>query len=294
MTTSDADPFARPDSRFNVLDGWTWIGCYGGYYLQADLLTNHGFEHGFFTRRWHGRGPDELSGYVSAGVSVHRPQQIHSGIVLNASEATAAPWPEADGLVSDRGGQSLWGCGADCTPVLIADPVSGHTAACHAGWRGVAARILPEAVRLLEQRGAQRDALLVALGPAVSGDRYQVGQDVIDAVINSLLVGSPSRDGTLRISPNASPIDRDAHETALRDNGAVRPDEQPNKFRLDIRHATVQQLLREGLSQEHIAHCPLCTVGEPELFHSWRRDQVKAVQWSGIVSQAPTPFQANI
>ena len=26
---------------------------------------------------------------------------------------------------------------------------------------------------------------------------------------------------------------------------------------------------------------------EPELFHSWRRDQVKAVQWSGIVAQAP-------
>ena len=24
------------------------------------------------------------------------------------------------------------------------------------------------------------------------------------------------------------------------------------------------------------------------LFHSWRRDQVKAVQWSGIVAQAPT------
>jgi hypothetical protein len=26
-------------------------------------------------------------------------------------------------------------------------------------------------------------------------------------------------------------------------------------------------------------------VGEELLFHSWRRDQVKAVQWSGIVSQ---------
>jgi hypothetical protein len=27
-------------------------------------------------------------------------------------------------------------------------------------------------------------------------------------------------------------------------------------------------------------------VSENELFHSWRRDQVKAVQWSGVVSQA--------
>ena len=77
-------PFDRPDSRFNTLKGWTWIGCYGGYYLQSDLLHEQGFEHGFFTRLWHGRGPDELAGYVSAGISVHRPQQIHSGIVLNA------------------------------------------------------------------------------------------------------------------------------------------------------------------------------------------------------------------
>jgi copper oxidase (laccase) domain-containing protein len=35
-----------------------------------------------------------------------------------------------------------------------------------------------------------------------------------------------------------------------------------------------------------MATCPLCTAEETLLFHSWRRDQVKAVQWSGIVSQA--------
>jgi hypothetical protein len=30
-------------------------------------------------------------------------------------------------------------------------------------------------------------------------------------------------------------------------------------------------------------------VAEPLLFHSWRRDQVKAVQWSGIVAQQGEP-----
>ena len=67
---SERDPFARPDSEFNTLPSWTWIGCYGGYYLQSDLLSDQGFEHGFFTRRWQGRGPDELAGYLSAGVRV--------------------------------------------------------------------------------------------------------------------------------------------------------------------------------------------------------------------------------
>ena len=57
-------------------------------------------------------------------------------------------------------------------------------------------------------------------------------------------------------------------------------------YKRQIRGSAVEQLLKEGLDQEQIAQCPLCTIGEPDLFHSWRRDQVKAVQWSGIVSQA--------
>ena len=263
-------PFDRPDRHFNRLDGWTWIGCYGGYYLQANTLVEQGFEHGFFTRLWHGRGPDALAGYISVSTSVHRPQQVHSGVVLPASQAASPPWPEADGLVSDRGAQSLWVCGADCTPVLIADPATGHVAACHAGWRGVAARILPTAVEQLEARGAHRADLVVALGPAISGARYQVGDDVVSAIGASL--GSTA-----------------AARTDLIKAGAVQDDPEPERCRFDLRAATVLQLTQAGLDPDQISRCPLCTAGEPELFHSWRRDQIKAVQWSGIVSQAEEP-----
>ena len=261
------DPLAQPDSRFNTLPGWTWVGCYGGYYLSADQLHDAGFEHGFFTRRWQGRGPDELAGYLSCGVSVHRPQQVHGSVVLEASSACAAPWPDADGLVSDRGGQSLWVCGADCTPVLLADPKSGHVAACHAGWRGVASRILPAAIARLEQRGALRDQLIVALGPAVSGERYQVEESV------ALQVGEA-------LGTDPSSLEE------LQRQAVIRPDAEKGRCRLDIRQAAVQQLKAEGIDGTRISACPLCTMAEPSLFHSWRRDQVKAVQWSGIVGQA--------
>ena len=263
-------PFNRPDAGFNDLPGWTWVGCYGGYYLQADLLQ--AFEHGFFTRQWQGRGPEELAGYVSAGVSVHRPQQVHSATVLPASAASSTPWPEADGLVGDAGGQSLWVCGADCTPVLLADPASGRVAACHAGWRGVAGGILLEAIRLLEEAGSNRADLLVALGPAVSGAHYQVETVVAEQVAQSLPLGG---DGST--TPEAL--------VELECCGALLPDPEPGRHRLDIRAATRRQLELAGITGERIAVCPLCTVAEPLLFHSWRRDQVKAVQWSGIVSQ---------
>ena len=257
-------PFDRPDAGFNALEGWTWIGCYGGYYLQADLLID--FEHGFFTRQWQGRGPEVLAGYVSAGVSVHRPQQVHSARVLQASEASAEPWPEADGLVSDAGGQSLWVCGADCTPVLLADPVSGRVAACHAGWRGVTGGIVLRAIERLEAVGCRRGDLLVALGPAVGGVHYQVERGVAEQVAVATPGGSMA---------------------ALEEAGAVLPDVEglATHVRLDIRAAQRWQLLEAGLRASQLSSCPLCTVEEPLLFHSWRRDQQKAVQWSGIVSQ---------
>jgi len=267
-------PFDRPDQGFNHLPGWTWVGTYGGYYLQADLLA--GFEHGFFTRQWQGRGPQELAAQLSAGITVHRLQQVHGGLVLPAEVAAAEPWPEADGLVSSRGGQSLWVCGADCTPALVADLSRGVVAACHAGWRGVAARILPEAVAQLQASGSQLADLRVALGPAVSGDHYQVQEAV-------------GRQVAAALDPAARPETDAALEPLLQElaaQGALGPDPEPGHRRLDIRLAAVAQLRRLGLEPSQIAVCPLCTVAEPLLFHSWRRDQVKAVQWSGIVSQA--------
>jgi YfiH family protein len=264
-------PFDQPDTLFNSLEGWTWVGCYGGYYLQSNLLAR--FEHGFFTRQWQGRGPEVLAGYLSAGVTVHRPQQIHSAIVWAASTAANLPWPEADGLVSDGGGQSLWVCGADCTPVLLADPRRGAVAACHAGWRGVASRILVAAIESLEAGGSERSDLLVALGPAVSGLRYQVERSVTVQVASAL------------DQPGAFPSEQDALGE-LKRSGGLLEDPTPGHDRLDIRAAAARQLERAGVAKEQISICPLCTVDEPLLFHSWRRDQVKAVQWSGIVSQA--------
>ncbi|MEB3185307.1 MAG: peptidoglycan editing factor PgeF [Cyanobacteriota bacterium] len=272
-------PFDRADAGFNTLDGWTWVGCYGGYYLQADLLA--GFEHGFFSRQWQGRGPDVLAGYVSAGVSVHRPQQVHSALVLPASGATGEPWPEADGLVSDDGGQSLWVCGADCTPVLLADPVRGAVAACHAGWRGVAGRILPAAISQLEAGGSRCGDLLVALGPAVSGANYQVERRVSEQVARAL--DAPAAAAGAGAGAGAGAESALAELAAC---GALLEDPEPGRDRLDLRAASRRQLEKAGVPAAQISLCPLCTLAEPLLFHSWRRDQVKAVQWSGIVSQA--------
>lgn len=269
MADSPAAPFADwPDSTFNSLDGWTWVGCYGGYMLQCDALQD--FAHGFFTRHWEGRAPAELAGYLSPGLTVHRLRQVHGGVVVTAHDAVAPPWPEADGLISTAGGQSLWVCGADCTPVLMADPGTGHVAACHGGWRSLAAGVLSAAVERLGAQGVEPARLQVALGPAVSGPCYQVERSVVSNRVAASLHG----DGLQRLLAA----------------GDLKPDPQPGgqplRDHLDIRGAAALQLQDAGVPATAIHTCPYCTFTEERLFHSWRRDQRKAVQWSGIAGQA--------
>jgi copper oxidase (laccase) domain-containing protein len=135
----------------------------------------------------------------------------------------------------------------------------------------VAGGILLEAMAQLEAAGCRRRDLLVALGPAVSGERYQVELGVAQQVADALPMADTSATG--------------AAMAELERCGALLSDPEPGRCRLDIRAATRRQLELAGVPAEQISVCPLCTVGEELLFHSWRRDQVKAVQWSGIVSQ---------
>ena len=113
----------------------------------------------------------------------------------------------------------------------------------------------------------------MAFGPAISGQHYQVGDDVVDAISNGLA---------------ADPSGGIASSGVLQTTKVLLPDDEPGRHRLDIRAAAAVQLLQHGLEAKQMSECPLCTLSEPNLFHSWRRDQVKAVQWSGIVAQAPS------
>jgi copper oxidase (laccase) domain-containing protein len=80
--------------------------------------------------------------------------------------------------------------------------------------------------------------------------------------------------------------DADANLQELRACGALLEDPEAGHDRLDIRAAARAQLIHAGVDPARIEVCPLCTIGDLNLFHSWRRDRIKAVQWSAIVAQS--------
>jgi hypothetical protein len=61
-------------------------------------------------------------------------------------------------------------------------------------------------------------------------------------------------------------------------------DEQAGRVRLDVRQVNALQLVQLGLEPKQIAIAPHCTYQDPERFFSYRRDGLKQVQWSGIIS----------
>jgi polyphenol oxidase len=62
-------------------------------------------------------------------------------------------------------------------------------------------------------------------------------------------------------------------------------DANPGRVRLDVRRVNALQLEQLGIGSEQVTIAPYCTYQTPDHFFSYRRDRLKQVQWSGIVSQ---------
>ena len=67
-------------------------------------------------------------------------------------------------------------------------------------------------------------------------------------------------------------------------NSPLIADSEPGKVKVDVRQVNSLQIESLGISGEQIAIAPYCTYQTPEHFFSYRREQQKKVQWSGIVS----------
>lgn len=107
-------------------------------------------------------------------------RQVHGNRVL-VHGGTWDGWLRvdgADGHLLTAGGAAAVTI-ADCVPVFVAHP-TGVVAIVHAGWRGVAGGILPEAFRAFAERGLAVDELVVHLGPSICGRCYEVGESVYE------------------------------------------------------------------------------------------------------------------
>ncbi|HEX6396249.1 MAG TPA: peptidoglycan editing factor PgeF [Steroidobacteraceae bacterium] len=190
-------------------------------------------------------------------------QQVHGTAVANADVPPAdGPPVVADAAVATHPDSPCVIMVADCLPVLFASRDGQRVGAAHAGWRGLAAGVLENTVTAL---GLPPRELTAWLGPAILQDNFEVGADVRDAFTAS------------------EPAATDYFEPNTR-----------GRWQADLVGLARHRLEKLGVSD--ISGGEWCTVADPRLFFSHRRDgkggRMAALIWkasSGCVLASPSP-----
>ena len=144
--------------------------------------------------------------------------QVHGCGVVEVRHARDAASASADALVTSSPDVALAILVADCVPVLLVDANHGRLAVAHAGWRGLVAGVLESALAPL----GPPEQVHAFIGPAIAGDRYQVGPEVA------------------------------AHFTDV--PGALR-DDRGDRSVLDLTRVVEHRLRAAGVGGEHVRAC---------------------------------------
>lgn len=165
-------------------------------------------------------------------------EQIHSSkAVLLPNEETI---PKADASYTSKENVVCSVMTADCLPLLITNKQGSCVASIHAGWRGLCDGIIEATIKKLP---TEPETLLVWLGPAISADVYEVGEEVYDAFIHD---DNKAKQAFTSVS--------EGH------------------WLFDIYHLARYRLNTMGIKQ--IYGGDRCTLSEEEQFFSYRRDNV--------------------
>ena len=99
--------------------------------------------------------------------------QTHSSVCVDASLIETNV--EADASFSSKPGVVCGILTADCLPVFICKKDGSMVGVAHAGWKGLLSGVIENLVELM---GSNEDELLVHLGPAISMEFYEVGEEI--------------------------------------------------------------------------------------------------------------------
>ncbi len=146
-----------------------------------------------------------------------------------------------DALITNEPCVVLTAFAADCTPILLLDPIRRAIGAVHSGWRGTAAGIVARAVGAMQQEfGCCPADICAAIGPCIGPCCFETDADVPEAMLTAM--GEQARD-------------------AIRTRG--------EKFDVDLKLLNAIWLRRAGVSRIDISTD--CTACQPERFWSHRR-----------------------
>ena len=109
------------------------------------------------------------------------PHQVHDCVVRRIDGPQQETLEGVDAVMTNVSQLCIGVSTADCIPILLFDPVHRAVSAVHAGWRGTVLRIVEKAVEALyESSGTEAADLQAVIGPGISLDSFEVGDEVYE------------------------------------------------------------------------------------------------------------------
>ena len=187
-------------------------------------------------------------------------KQTHTDVVKivtrqNGGDGILRPLDENepyDGLITNEKNLLLCTVEADCVPVYFYDPVKEVIAMVHSGWKGTVKKISQVTIQKMKSAfGCQPSDMLVAIGPHICKDCYEVGEDLLEEFSKSF-----DQQGIAKI---------------------FRPKNQ-EKYLLNLEEAVKLTLVENGVPAASIFSAGVCTLHsqiEGHSFCSYRRTKSK-------------------
>ena len=206
-------------------------------------------------------------------------------------------FPDTDALITQVPGLWIGVYSADCVPILVADTRLKVVAAIHAGWRGTVGGITRATVeRMTTDFGCRPEDLQAVIGPSISPEAFEVGEEVVmlfrqaafpesiirhqSSVAGETAAGKTAASETAACETAASITEASetaaceaaASITACESEASDIADIRSSSFYIDLWQANRWLLTEAGLREEHIQLTGLCTWGLPNRFFSARRE----------------------
>lgn len=192
---------------------------------------------------------DQLGCSESSVAGMH---QVHGAEVLRVEKA--GQYPGYDAIITNTAGLFLTVTIADCTPVLIYDPLHKAVAAVHAGWRGTVAGIAAKTLMIMREHfGTDPTHCYAYVGTCIDECSFEVDADVAD------------------------------HFTA----NFKRWDEQKQKFFIDLKAANASTLNKGGIPMAQIESSIYSTVLNNDDYFSYRKEKGQCGRMLGLIGVKP-------
>lgn len=167
-------------------------------------------------------------------------------------------YSDIDGMITNVPGVCLSTFYADCVPLYFVDPVNKAIGLSHSGWKGTVTRIGQKTIEAMcREYGSNPANILVAIGPSICMDCYEISEDVAVQFIDEFNLHNNIC--------NYESIDNNEYKDI------ILAKKSGNKYQLNLWAANIKVFLDAGILPEHISLTNVCTCCNHKLLFSHRK-----------------------